>query len=89
MNLKFYFFWLVSFTLSSVAVVTIGEEYGVSADGDGFFEIEMSTKVSKTDSLKVISIGYKDLKIPLTNTIESKLYLEREVVAMDARYNAN
>jgi len=44
----------------------------------------MSTKISKTDSLKVISIGYKDLKIPLTNTIESKLYLEREVVAMDA-----
>lgn len=64
-------------------VVTLGKNYGVSSDGDGFFEIEVPTAISKTDSLKIISIGYKDLKIALNDKVPSVLYLERETIEMD------
>jgi len=69
-------------TIPYVAV-TIGENYGVVADGEGYFEIEIPKSISKTDLLKVISIGYKDLIIDLSNKINSKLYLHRDAISMD------
>jgi len=65
------------------AVITIGNNYGVSADGEGFFEIEIPKNKSIKDSLKIISIGYKDLKIALKNKINPKLYLKREAISMN------
>lgn len=65
------------------ALITIGEDHGVVADGDGFFEIEIPQNSTSKDSLKVTSIGYKDYIIPLSNKSIPEISLLRDVIAMN------
>ena len=65
------------------ALITIGPSNGVTADGDGFFEIEIPTNKKQNDSLKVSSIGYKDVKIPLSDTLIRQINLQRDIITMN------
>jgi len=65
------------------ALVTIGQNHGVVADGDGYFEIEIPNGSAQKDSLKVSSIGYKDVIIPIANTKFKSINLTRDVITMN------
>ena len=67
------------------AIITMSDDKGVLADGDGYFEIELPSHIKSIDSLKIISIGYKDFKIALEDISNntSDIKLEREVITMN------
>ncbi len=64
-------------------LVTINKNQGVSADGEGFFEIDTSRKFKENDSLKLISLGYKSLKLPLKKAVPLIIHLQKETITMD------
>ncbi|WP_010520639.1 carboxypeptidase-like regulatory domain-containing protein [Aquimarina agarivorans] len=71
------------------ATILAASQYGVSADQKGYFTLELNRGFSKQDSLRISSIGYEELVLPITTKIDTLLYLTPKIEDLNAVFVSN
>ncbi|WP_010180132.1 carboxypeptidase-like regulatory domain-containing protein [Aquimarina agarilytica] len=71
------------------ATILAANQYGVSADQNGRFTLEINRGYTATDSLRISSIGYEELTLAITQKIDSVLYLIPKVEDLNTVFISN
>ncbi len=69
--------------------ILAANQYGVSTDQNGAFKLEINRGYTATDSLRISSIGYQEMTLPLTGKLDSVLYLTPKVEDLNTVFISN